>query len=360
KGRCFYEFLAGNRGKEPSPGQFVVTCIFAYHEIEHWPGAYSHLQWTRFVMENMEYDALAQAQASEEGLILPTLPAEALPIFTAVKRVEGDRLAKESARTGKSIRELTAYDFERYQVRTQGLDAVTDPPTSGLLQPARGEPRHVEELSSAEELTNTAVHQFHVFQTLSEFSPFPTSPSLHLLQPFNGRLSRCQLLEAPLNYRLFRHICEAHAVWTTRLVKNHHRLMLRIIFASPESTSDSWHYCFNLARQTIHDFAEHAFQTWQLHNPDVPFDEKKHFPNWLRKQYEYLLATIQARDPIPTNLPAKSARSLTVKQMLVAMHRQQTVLMNWSVEISARAGERCGNRYRHEPDNVLDLWTGEV
>lgn len=68
-GRCFYKFLAENRGKGPSSGQFVVTGIFAYHEIEHWPGAYPHLQWTKFVMENMEYDALAEVRASEEGLI---------------------------------------------------------------------------------------------------------------------------------------------------------------------------------------------------------------------------------------------------------------------------------------------------
>lgn len=68
KGRCFYKFLSENRSKNPLPGQFVVTDLFAYYEIEHWPGAYPHLQWTKFVMENMEYDALAEAQASEEGL----------------------------------------------------------------------------------------------------------------------------------------------------------------------------------------------------------------------------------------------------------------------------------------------------
>jgi len=69
KGRFFYKFLTENRGKDPSSGQHVVTGIFAYHEIEHWPGAYSHLQWTKFLMENIEYDALAEARGSEEGLI---------------------------------------------------------------------------------------------------------------------------------------------------------------------------------------------------------------------------------------------------------------------------------------------------
>lgn len=294
-------------------------------------------------------------------------------MFTTLKQIEGDRLAKESAMTGKSIRELTAYEFERHQLETQGLDALAAPPTPGLLQPASGAPDHLGEPSPAYGITNNPVHQFnihrpeappshehHIPQALSEFSPFQSNPSPHLLLPFNGRLYYRHVHEASQNYQLFLTICEAHAVWTTRQVKNQHRLMLRIIFASPESASDSWHYCYYLARQAIHDFADQAFQTWRLHNPGVPFDENKHFPNWLRKQYEYLLATIQAKDPIPTNLPVQLTRTLTMKQMLVTMVRQQAVLVNWTVEMRARAGERDGNRYRFELDNVLDLWTGEV
>lgn len=67
-GRCFYEFLNENKDKDLQPGQTLVTNVFAYHEIEHWPGADAHVKWTEFVMGNVEYDARAEAQASEEGL----------------------------------------------------------------------------------------------------------------------------------------------------------------------------------------------------------------------------------------------------------------------------------------------------
>jgi hypothetical protein len=136
--------------------------------------------------------------------------------------------------------------------------------------------------------------------------------------------------------------------------------MLRIIFAHPGSASKTWHYCYNFARQQIHDFADRAFQHWRLHNPDIPFDENKQFPNWLRRMYEYLLATLRCKDPIPTNVSPQTIRFMTMKQMLVTMFRQQHILKNWTNEMRERAGERRGNRYRFEPNAVLDLWTGEV
>jgi hypothetical protein len=67
-GCCFFEFLDENKDQDPLPGQCLVSNLFAYHEIEHWPGAQAHVKWTEFVMENLEYDARVEAQASEQGL----------------------------------------------------------------------------------------------------------------------------------------------------------------------------------------------------------------------------------------------------------------------------------------------------
>lgn len=74
KGCCFYDFLDENKDQDPLPGQTRVTNLFAYHEIDHWPGAQAHVKWTEFVMENLEYDARVEAQASEQGLTRKLLP----------------------------------------------------------------------------------------------------------------------------------------------------------------------------------------------------------------------------------------------------------------------------------------------
>jgi len=279
-----------------------------------------------------------------------------------------------SARTGKSTKELTAYEFERDRLETQRLDVIADPRIAGLFQHTAGvldqtgEPPIIPEICNPVHQFNTHVskestnYELRIPQSGSEISPLQSNPRPQLLEPFNARLEYRIIHEASQNHELFVTVCEEHAGWARRQVKNQHRLMLRIIFGSPESESQSWDYCYNIARQMIHNFADHAFHTWRLHNPDVPFDENRQFPNWLRKQYEYLFATIQSRDPLPTNRPVEFIRAMCRQQVLLSMLRQRDVLLNWTAEMKARACERRESRYRYrfEPTAVLDVWTGDI
>lgn len=58
KGRCFYGFLPGLPKRERMPYQIEVSQLYAFHEVKHWPGAFAQLEWTSFVMANVEYDDL--------------------------------------------------------------------------------------------------------------------------------------------------------------------------------------------------------------------------------------------------------------------------------------------------------------
>lgn len=53
--RCFYTEC--HSGSQSLPSQIEVTKLYAIHEVGHWLGAFAQLEWTSFVMANMEYDA---------------------------------------------------------------------------------------------------------------------------------------------------------------------------------------------------------------------------------------------------------------------------------------------------------------
>ena len=58
KGRCFFSFLQGQGQRKPQ--QIEVTQLYALHEVKHWPGAVAQLEWTSFVMANIEYDDMVR------------------------------------------------------------------------------------------------------------------------------------------------------------------------------------------------------------------------------------------------------------------------------------------------------------
>lgn len=309
---------------------------------------------------------------------MPSLPIDAVPIFKTVQRTQGKKLAKKAARTGKSVKELTAYQFERaehaVEAHTSSLEHQLDKAsTSVSVQPAVtcGSAPGVESVSPNRVISVPTQHNnipsqgapldtahYHQQATITT-TPDPFF--LHVIHPqFRGYLNRGQLLLACQNFGLFQMMSAGHAGWVTHIVKQQHRFILRIIFAYQESADKPWHFCYNLARKKMHDFAQHAFQEWRRHNPDVPFDDLKVFPNWLRRMYEYLLATLQFQDPIPTNLDPQMIRLVTMKQMVITMVRQQYLLKNWDRELRMRAAVPGELRYRAEENVLLDLWTGEV
>ena len=57
-GRCFYSFLEVPLGKTRRLGQLDVTNLYAFHEVDHWPGAGAHRDWTSFVLAMVEYDGM--------------------------------------------------------------------------------------------------------------------------------------------------------------------------------------------------------------------------------------------------------------------------------------------------------------
>ncbi|KAK5045899.1 hypothetical protein LTR84_008685 [Exophiala bonariae] len=385
KGCCFYEFLDENKDQDSLPGQTLVTNLFAYHEIEHWPGAKAHVKWTEFVMENLEYDAQAEAQASEQGLTLPPLPLEAVPIFRAMQLSEGPKLARKAIRLRTSIQELTAYKFERV-----GQNVHTRTP-SDVPQPDEGpnskrprlavlcEPDHGISSSQPEGISGHSIDT-QKQGVLSEGEPLepqaaaqtPSAPLpptsrpgifLDVLLPHFGiqtRLESQYLAAACCRPEVFQRIATGHGKWTTHTVKNLHRLMLRIIFSHQESTSKSFDVCYALARQKIHGFAERAFLMWQQANPSVPFDGQKDFPNWLTKMWEYIFTTIRHTHSIPADMSPDRAAVISKHQHLIAMSRQQRILRSWSTQLSARAAQHGQVRFRAEKNWLLDLWTGKV
>lgn len=302
----------------------------------------------------------------------------AVPIFRTVQQTQGKKLAKKAARTGKSVKELTAYQFERAEPAVEAHISALEPQldeasTSARVPPAvpYGSAPVVEPFSPNRVISVPTQHNNIPSQGAPLDTPYhhqqaaiTTAPDLFflhiILPPFRGYLNRGQLLAACHNFGLFQKMSAGHAGWVTHIVKQQHRFVLRIIFANRESTDKSWHFCHNLARKKIHDFAEGAFQEWRQHNPDVPFDGFKVFPNWLRKMYEYLLATLQFRDPMPANLDPRIVRLITMKQMVITMVRQQNILSNWDRELRMRAAVPGELRYRAEENVLLDLWTGTV
>lgn len=309
-----------------------------------------------------------------------------MPIFKAVQVTEGKKLAKKAARTGKSVKELTAYRFERVDPETQTCDPIVGHQPDEIPNPKRLRlaigceldqetttspseriiirPTHPTEIQSQGAFgENEKCEPVKQAEASSESVPPAVRPDffLDVLSPYSqGRLYQRQLVAACHKPEDFRIIAAGHARWTTHTVKKLHRFMLRIIFSHEGSINKTWEFCNALARQKIHGFSERAFVLWRQVNSAVPFDEHKDFPNWLTKMYEYLLATLRFKDPIPADMPPHRARVTMIQQAFIAMIRQQMILRNWTTELGVRAAERGQVRFRAEPNCLMDLWTGQM
>ena len=65
----FYAFKHENKHRKKSRGQFVVTQLYALYEVEHWPLAKEHVQWTMFVIANLSYDEQGGSDGHVDGLV---------------------------------------------------------------------------------------------------------------------------------------------------------------------------------------------------------------------------------------------------------------------------------------------------
>ena len=66
KNRCFFNEWQPKDKKKDS--QFEVTKLYALYEVEHWPGALDHYEWTQFVIANMERDGAIEDHSRYERL----------------------------------------------------------------------------------------------------------------------------------------------------------------------------------------------------------------------------------------------------------------------------------------------------
>jgi hypothetical protein len=66
KDRCTYRFMPA-RGL-PQPDKIEITQLYAFHEVKHWPGAFAQLEWTSFVMANIEYDDMIKTYGPSASL----------------------------------------------------------------------------------------------------------------------------------------------------------------------------------------------------------------------------------------------------------------------------------------------------
>lgn len=57
-----------NKPVTKNPRHFEVTKLYAIHEVHHWPGAFGQLEWTHFVMANLEHDALCREYGPEANI----------------------------------------------------------------------------------------------------------------------------------------------------------------------------------------------------------------------------------------------------------------------------------------------------
>lgn len=76
----FYAFKSENKYKRRTIGQHVITIVYAYYEVEHWPKAKEHVQWTNFMIDNLKLDEKIKAQGTEVGLPRKLLRRQSLVV----------------------------------------------------------------------------------------------------------------------------------------------------------------------------------------------------------------------------------------------------------------------------------------
>lgn len=64
-----YTFKDEDKRRKKSHEQHVVTQLYALYEVEHWPLAKQHVQWTMFMIASLRYDEQVKSDGSEDGLV---------------------------------------------------------------------------------------------------------------------------------------------------------------------------------------------------------------------------------------------------------------------------------------------------
>ncbi|EXJ89110.1 hypothetical protein A1O3_02174 [Capronia epimyces CBS 606.96] len=338
QGRCFYSFLPGQSVQTKRPGQIEVTKLYAFHEVKHWPGACEQLQWTSFVLANIEYDDLIKEHGSNLNITLPVLPSAAVRMYQVMKRDQDQDLARICAEAGTTIGQMVGGEVSLYTTGSERLSpiGIVASETANMNMPSIG----------------------------SSPSSTPTAPDKQSDMAQGSHISCDWTVEEIVeDEEKFHRYVQLHATWTRKATSMMQMSMVRCICRLPGMEDVAFKDCWIQARQRVHGQAETFLRRWRVESPRFTRNPSRSSGNWLERQLKSLLASIAYRHPIAASATALSPVSQAVlrrRHFLVAMARQRQILATWAAQVKKAADCKTGVRYRREHTFVLDLWTGKI
>ncbi|KIV81076.1 hypothetical protein PV11_08526 [Exophiala sideris] len=364
KGRCFFSFLQGQGQR--TPNQIEVTQLYALHEVKHWRGAVAQLEWTSFVLANIEYDDMVKLYGSSSltgTLTVPVLPEAALDVYKLMKESEDAELSRICARTGKTIGQLVDGNISLYAnenashiLDTPSLTleadstAISDQASAPAVVPHIPRPNTSRtSVSPLADLCTVTSGATGWAQALASANVPPSGNTL--------RTVRVSLRQLAQNEKAFRELGENHRRFLDRMMKKIQQYTMRVTCRLPAMESESWAVCQGRARDYVMKMFSTALQHWQDRSR-IPWDEAATPPGALDKQISFFCASYAVTDPLPKSGPNRKIKARM--HFMRALHRQRNVVESWVEALKKKAEERTGVRYRKEDGFVLDLWTGGV
>ncbi|KAI1611378.1 hypothetical protein EDD37DRAFT_439377 [Exophiala viscosa] len=362
KGRCFFSFLQGQGQRKPS--QIEVTQLYALHEVKHWPGAVAQVEWTSFVMANIEYDDMVKLYGSSSltgTLTVPVLPEAALDVYKLMKESEDAELSRICARTGKTIGQLVDGNISLYAnevashiLDTPSLTPEVDPPS--ISDPAPSPiPISRRPKSKIMPISTSALADLSTITRRGAREA--QSPSSAHLPPKQQTLrnKHMTLRQLAQNDTLFKEVAENHRLFLDKMMKKIHQYSMRVICRLPAMQSESWGVCQGRSRDWIKKLCAESLQYWRDRSR-IPWDESRAPSGPLDKQISFFCASYAVTDPLPKSGPNRKIKARV--HFVRALYRQRNLVGSWVDNLKKKAEERTGVRYRKEDGFVLDLWTG--
>ncbi|KAK7892827.1 hypothetical protein LTR67_007064 [Exophiala xenobiotica] len=375
KDRCTYRFMPA-RGL-PQPDKIEITQLYAFHEVQHWPGAFAQLEWTSFVMANIEYDDMIKTYGPSAKLSVPVLPKTALQIYQKMKTQEDTELARICQNTGKTIGQVIEGSIKLYAQNNGSqeinlnfdllepdttLPMVSSPAHSDTQMPLTSSPVRKDAPENSDMDGLKIDHRILAHDSADSKADRETTGSMTVPEYIETwrsirSIPEWQLRRVAKNSKLFAQVHKNHQAWLSRALKRLHVLCLRINCRKTGMEKVSWSDCSKLANEDIRTLFVNVVNKW-IHMTKVPFDVRGARDGPIDRQIDFFCYCLAVEDPLPPQGLAHSIKART--HVIKALNWQREVIDSWRRVLKIRADEETGVRYRKENGTMLDLWTGKV
>ena len=321
RNRCFFSECQPRDKKKDS--QFEVTKVYALYEVDHWPKALAHYEWTQFVMANIERDDTMEQLGADIKLALPMLPSSGLPCYEEMMRREGQANMKVLSRSGQ----------------IQGIALGGKCRIYAINDPRRHE---LHDRPNAEHL------QQHTLSTTPQ-----TQERLLLGLDF------MQIQEIARDHQRFKELCRCHKGLVGRLQRSIYRGLMSLAARRPNMHLKTWDEVVDMARDLMKTTFAAGMQTIRDEAKDVQHlsDPQDGF---IEAHLKLLRTCYRHRFPAPATAPPQLQTEILRQHHLMAMSKQAIIMQKWVKEMKQRVELQTGERYRRERTQIFDFWTCDV